>query len=48
MLLAIGILLIIGWLTGFFVFHVTTFFIHVLLVIAVIFIVMHLMRGRAA
>ncbi len=44
MLLAIGILLVIGWVTGFLVFHVTSFAIHVLLVFAVIAIVMHLMR----
>jgi hypothetical protein len=48
MLLAIGILLVIGWLTGFFVLHVTSFAIHVLLVFAVIAIVVHLMRGRSA
>ena len=48
MLLAIGILLVIGWVTGFLVFHVTSFAIHVLLVFAVIAIVMHLMRGRNA
>ncbi len=48
MLLAIGILLVIGWITGFFVLHVSSFLIHILLVVALISIVAHLMRGRAA
>jgi len=40
--------LVVLWLLGFLAFHVTTAFIHVLLLIAVVMIVMHFVRGRAA
>ena len=46
MLLAIGILLAIAWITGFVVFHVSSFLIHVLLVVALISIILHFVRGR--
>lgn len=48
MLAIIAAVLVILWLAGFLAFHVTTAFIHILLVIAVILIVLHFMRGRAA
>ena len=46
MLLTIGIILLVCWLLGFFAFHVTAGFIHVSLVIALIVIVVHFLRGR--
>ncbi len=42
------IILLIMWLGGFFVFHVAGSLIHLLLVIAVIMLVLHLLRGRSA
>jgi hypothetical protein len=46
MLLTIGIILLILWLLGFFAFHVGGGLIHIILIIAVIVIVLHLIRGR--
>jgi uncharacterized membrane protein len=42
-----GVLLVL-WLLGFTAFHVTSGFIHILLVLAVISILFHFFRGRAA
>ena len=44
----IAAVLIVCWLLGFFVIHVSGFLIHILLIIAVIMIVMHFVRGRGA
>lgn len=41
-----GILLVL-WLLGFFAFHIAGGLIHILLVIAVIALVMHFVRGRS-
>ncbi len=38
--------LIILWLLGFFAFHVSTSLIHIALVVGVIMLAMHLLRGR--
>lgn len=46
MLMTVGIVLFVLWALGLFAFHVTTGFIHVLIVLAVIAIVMHLVRGN--
>jgi hypothetical protein len=46
MLLILGILLALAWIGGFGVFHVASAAIHVLLVLAVISVVLHLVRGR--
>ena len=46
MLLTIGIILLILWALGLFAFHAGGGLIHILIVIAVIAIVMHLVRGR--
>ena len=46
MLGMIAAILIIGWLLGFFAFHVTATLIHVLLVVGLVLLVMHFMRGR--
>lgn len=48
MLLLIFIILLIAWLGGFLVFHVAGGLIHLLLVIAIIALVVHLLRGRRA
>jgi hypothetical protein len=48
MLAAIGAVLLALWLLGFLAFHVTTGAVHILLVLAVIFVVMHFFRGRSA
>jgi hypothetical protein len=48
MFLGLGIILLLLWLGGFFVFHVTAFFIHILLVLAVVSVVFHFMRGAAS
>lgn len=44
----IAAVLIVLWLLGFFAFHVTTAFIHVALVVGIILLVIHFMRGRTA
>jgi hypothetical protein len=46
MLLVIGIILLILWLAGVIAFKVTAWFIHLLIVLAVIAIIMHFLRGR--
>jgi hypothetical protein len=48
MLAAIAAVLFVLWLLGFLAFHVTAGAIHVLLVLAVIFVVVHFVRGRGA
>jgi len=48
MLGIIAAVLVVLWLLGFFVLHVSSFFIHILLIVAVIMIVMHFVRGRSS
>ena len=48
MFLAIGIVLLVLWLGGFLVFHVTAAAIHILLVLALIAIVWNFVSGRRA
>jgi Family of unknown function (DUF5670) len=48
MFLAIGLVLLLLWLGGFFVFHVTALFIHILIILAVVSIIFHFMRGAAS
>lgn len=45
MLLIIGIVLLVLWALGFFAFHVAGGLIHLLLILAVIVVVVHLIRG---
>jgi hypothetical protein len=45
MLLILAIILLVAWLLGLVAFHVTAWFIHVLIVIAVIVAILHFMRG---
>jgi hypothetical protein len=42
----IGLVLLVMWLLGFVAFHVTSGVIHILLVLAVISIIVHFLRGR--
>jgi hypothetical protein len=44
----IGAVLLLMWLLGFFAFHVSVGFIHILLVLAVISIIYHFVAGRPA
>ncbi len=46
MLATIAVVLIILWLLGFFAFHVSTGLIHVVLVVGLIVLVLHFLRGR--
>jgi hypothetical protein len=48
MLGIIAAVLIVLWLLGFFAFHVTSGFIHIALVVGLIFLVMHFMRRSTA
>jgi hypothetical protein len=48
MLAAIGGVLLVLWLLGFLAFHVSTGAVHILLVLAVVFVVMHFFSGRRA
>ena len=45
MLGVIAAVLIILWLLGFFTFHVTTAFIHVALIVGLVLLVLHFVRG---
>ena len=42
------VVLLVAWLLGISVFHVAGGFIHILLIVAVISLVVHFVRGRAA
>jgi hypothetical protein len=46
--LTLAFLMFFVWVGAFVVFHVAAFFIHILLVLALIFLVIHLVRGRRA
>jgi hypothetical protein len=45
MFLILAIVLVLLWLGGFFMFHVSGFLIHILLIFAVISLVMHFVSG---
>lgn len=45
LLYIIAVILVIGWILGFFVFHVGGGIIHILLVIAIIAVLLRLIRG---
>ena len=47
MFITLFAVLIVLWLMGFFAFHVAGGLIHLLLIIAVISLVMHFVRGRS-
>ncbi|MGA7156807.1 MAG: lmo0937 family membrane protein [Acidobacteriaceae bacterium] len=48
MFLLLAVILVILWAGGFFLFHVTSFFIHILLIFAVISLIVHFVSGRRA
>jgi len=48
MFIALFAVLLVLWLLGFFVFHVAGGLIHLLLIIAVIFLAIHFFKGRSA
>ena len=48
MFLGLFAVLLVMWLMGFFAFHVAGGLIHLLLIIAVISLVAHFLRGRSA
>jgi hypothetical protein len=48
MLGIIAAVLIVLWLLGFFAFHVTTGFVHIVLVVGLVLLVFHFLRGRSA
>jgi hypothetical protein len=48
MLGMLAAVLIVLWLLGFFAFHVATGFIHIVLVVGLVLLVFHLLRGRGA
>jgi Family of unknown function (DUF5670) len=48
MLLALGIILLLAWIGGFGIFHVASGLIHILVVLALISIVLHFVRGKRA
>ena len=48
MFLLLAIILVILWAGGFFLFHVSGFLIHLLIIFAVISLVIHLISGRRA
>jgi hypothetical protein len=46
MFLVLFIVLLIAWLLGWFAFHVAGGFIHLLLIVAIIALILHFVRGR--
>lgn len=46
MFMTLFVVLLVLWLLGFFAFHVGSGLIHLLLIVAVIALVIHLVRGR--
>lgn len=45
MLLGLAVLLLLAWIFGFLVFHVAGFFIHLLIIFAIVAVVFHFLRG---
>jgi Family of unknown function (DUF5670) len=48
MLALIAAVLIVLWLLGFFAFHISAGVVHVLLIIGIVMLVLHFLRGRTA
>jgi hypothetical protein len=48
MLGIIAAILVVLWLLGFFAFHITAAFIHIVLVVAVVLLILHFVTGRRA
>lgn len=47
MFLILAVVLVLAWIGGFVIFHVSSFLIHLLLIFAVIALIMHFVRGRS-
>ncbi len=47
MFLTLFIILLLAWIFGFTLFHVTSFLIHILLIAAVIMLILHFVRPRS-
>lgn len=48
MFLILAVVLVILWLGGFFVLHISSFLIHLLIIFAIIAIIMHFVGGKRA
>jgi hypothetical protein len=48
MFIVLAIILALAWILGFTVMHVSSFAIHLLIVLAIVSVVVHLFRGRRA
>jgi hypothetical protein len=48
MFLILAVVLVLLWLGGFFVLHISSFLIHLLLIVALISIIMNFVGGRRA
>jgi hypothetical protein len=46
MFIALAVILAIAWILGFTVLHVSSFAIHLLILLAIVSVVAHLFRGR--
>ncbi len=46
MFLILAVVLLVLWIAGFLVFHVSSFLIHLLILFAVISVIMHFVTGR--
>lgn len=46
MLAILAVIFLVLWLGGFLAFHITTAAIHLLLIIALVLVVLHFLRGR--
>ena len=46
MFLILAVVLVVLWLGGFFVLHVSSFLIHLLIIFAIISLIMHFISGR--
>ena len=46
MILALAVILFVAWLLGLVAFHVTGWFIHLLLVVAIVAVILHFVTGR--
>lgn len=44
--LALALFFVIVWISAFVLFHVAAFFVHVFLILAVVFLIVHLFRPR--
>ena len=46
MFVALAVILFLAWILGFTVFHISSFAIHVLVLLAVVSVIVHFVRGR--